>query len=81
MNKAVHALVYVILAVAGVALYFEMKLSEKKALLKDSNEQLRKCIVELSSYLESSNAAEKKLAGASLWLSAKWKRHLPSRAR
>ena len=24
MNKAVHALVYVILAVAGVALYFEL---------------------------------------------------------
>ena len=57
MNKAVHVLVYLILAVAGVALYFEMKLSEKKALLKDSNEQLRKCIVELSSYVESSNAA------------------------
>lgn len=56
MNKAVHVLVYVILAVAGVALYFEIKLSEKKTLLKDNNEQLRECIVELSSYLEASNA-------------------------
>ena len=55
MNKAVHALVYVILAVAGVALYFEMKLFEKKELLTDSNEQLRKCIVDLSSYIEAEN--------------------------
>lgn len=57
MNKAVHVLVYVILAVAGVALYFEFKLSEKKMLLSDNNEQLRECIVELSSFLEASNAA------------------------
>ena len=52
MNKAVHALVYVILAVAGVALYFEMNLSEKKELLTDSNKQLRNCIVKLSSFIE-----------------------------
>ena len=51
MNKAVHALVYVILAVAGVALYFEMNLFDKKELLKDSNEQLRNCIVKLSSFI------------------------------
>ena len=56
MNKAVHALVYVILAVAGVSLYFELKLSEKKELLTDSNEQLRKCIVDLSSYIEAEDA-------------------------
>ena len=30
MNKALHALVYVILAVAGVALFFEIKLFDKK---------------------------------------------------
>ena len=56
MNKAVHALVYVILAVAIVAVFFEMKLFEKKELLTDSNEQLRKCIVDLSSYIEAENA-------------------------
>ena len=56
MNKAVHALVYVILAVAGVALYFEMKLFEKKELLKESNEQLRNCIVKLTSYIEAEDA-------------------------
>ena len=38
MNKAVHALVYVILAVAIVAVFFEIKLYEKKELLTDSNE-------------------------------------------
>lgn len=57
MNKAVHALVYVILAVAGVALYFELNLFEKKELLKDSNEQLRNCIVKLSSFIEAEDAA------------------------
>ena len=56
MNKAVHALVYVILAVAGVALYFEMNLFEKKELLKDSNEQLRNGIVKLSSFIEAEDA-------------------------
>jgi len=56
MNKAVHALVYVILAVAIVAVFFEIKLYEKKELLTDSNEQLRKCIVDLSSYIEAENA-------------------------
>ena len=56
MNKAVHALVYVILAVAGVALYFEINLFEKKELLKDSNEQLRNCIVTLSSFIEAEDA-------------------------
>ena len=56
MNKAVHALVDVILAVAGVALYFKMNLFEKKELLKDSNEQLRNCIVKLSSFIEAEDA-------------------------
>ena len=60
MNKAVHALVYVILAVAGVALYFEMNLFDKKELLKDSNEQLRNCIVKLSSFIEAEDASADK---------------------
>lgn len=40
MNKAVHALVYVILVVAAAALYFEVNLSGKKDLLRDRNRQL-----------------------------------------
>ncbi|MBQ4200454.1 MAG: hypothetical protein II649_11325 [Kiritimatiellae bacterium] len=58
MNKAVHALVYVILAVAGVALYFEINLYDKKELLKESNSQLRDCIVKLSSYVEAEDAKD-----------------------
>lgn len=58
MNKAVHALIYVILVVAGVALYFEINLFDKKELLKDSNSQLRDCIVKLSSYIEAEDAKD-----------------------
>ena len=58
MNKAVHALIYVILAIAGVALYFEINLFDKKELLKDSNSQLRDCIVKLSSYIEAEDAKD-----------------------
>ena len=58
MNKAVHALVYVILAVAAVALYFEINLYDKKELLKDSNKQLRECIVTLSKTIEKADAAK-----------------------
>ena len=63
MNKAVHALIYVILAVAGVALYFEINLFDKKELLKDSNSQLRDCIVKLSSYIEAEDAKEDDAGG------------------
>jgi len=63
MNKAVHALIYVILAVAGVALYFEINLFDKKELLKDSNSQLRDCIVKLSSYIEAEDAKEDDVGG------------------
>lgn len=63
MNKAVYALIYVILAVAGVALYFEINLFDKKELLKDSNSQLRDCIVKLSSYIEAEDAKEDDVGG------------------
>ena len=56
MNKAVHVLVYVILVVAGFALFFEMKLSEKKELLKESNAQLREGYIKLSSFIEAEDA-------------------------
>ena len=41
MNKALHALVYLILAVSVAALYFEYNLYGKKELLKDRNRQAR----------------------------------------
>jgi hypothetical protein len=40
MNKAVHALVYVILIVAAAALYFEMNLYKKRAMQEDRHQLL-----------------------------------------
>lgn len=56
MNKAVHALVYVILAVAAGALFFEVKLYDKKELLKDRNRQLEDYLVQISKTIEKADA-------------------------
>ncbi len=58
MNKALHALVYVTLVVAAAALFFEMKLSDKKELLKDRNRQLEDYLVRISNTIEKSDAAK-----------------------
>ena len=58
MNKALHALVYLILAVSGVALFFEMNLFDKKALLADRNRQLEDYLVKISHTLEKTDAAK-----------------------
>ena len=57
MNKALHALVYLILAVSGVALFFEVNLFDKKALLADRNRQLEDYLVKISHTLEKTDAA------------------------
>ena len=57
MNKALHALVYVILAVAGVALFFEIKLYEKRELLSERNDQFADSIVKVAGTIEKVNAA------------------------
>lgn len=57
MNKALHALVYVILAVAGVALFFEIKLYEKRELLSNRNDQFADSIVKVAGTIEKANAA------------------------
>ena len=57
MNKALHALVYVILAVAGVALFFEIKLYEKRELLTERNDQFADSLVKLAGTIEKANAA------------------------
>ena len=57
MNKALHALVYVILAVAGVALFFEIKLYEKRELLSERNDQFADSIVKVAGTIEKANAA------------------------
>lgn len=56
MNKALHALVYVILAVAAVALYFEIELYGKRDLLKDRNRQLEDYLVTVSRTIEKADA-------------------------
>ena len=56
MNKALHALVYVILVVAGVALYFEIQLYGKKELLKDRNRQLEDYLINISKTIEKADA-------------------------
>ena len=58
MNKVLHALVYLILAVSGVALFFEMNLFDKKALLADRNRQLEDYLVKISHTLEKADAAK-----------------------
>ncbi len=58
MNKALHALVYVILVVAAVALYFEYNLYGKKELLKDRNRQLEDYLVKISGTIEKTDAAK-----------------------
>lgn len=56
MNKALHALVYVVLAVSAAALYFEYNLYGKKELLKDRNRQLEDTLVTLSKTIEKADA-------------------------
>ena len=58
MNKALHALVFVILAIAAAALYFEYNLFGKKELLKDRNRQLEDYLVKISNTIEKSDAAK-----------------------
>ena len=58
MNKAVHALVYVILVGAAAALYFEVQLYGKKELLKDRNRQLEDYLVRISNTIEKQDAAK-----------------------
>lgn len=58
MNKALHALVYVILAVSVAALYFEYNLYGKKELLKSRNRQLEDCLVTLSKTIEKADPAK-----------------------
>lgn len=56
MNKALHALVYVILAIAAVALYFEINLYQKRELLGERNRQLEDYLVNISKTIEKADA-------------------------
>ena len=58
MNKALHALVYVILAVSAASLYFEYNLYGKKEVLKDRNRQLEDTLATLSKTIEKVDPAK-----------------------
>ena len=58
MNKALHAIVYLILILAGAALYFEMNIFDKRSLQNDSITQLADYIVKISHTIEKADAAK-----------------------
>lgn len=55
MNKALHALVYVFLLLAGVALFFEIQLNAKRSLLTDRNRLQEDYIVRIAKTIEKSD--------------------------
>lgn len=52
MNKVLHVLVYLFLILAGVALFFEMKLFDKRTLLGDRNRMMEDYIVRVARTIE-----------------------------
>ena len=54
MNKVLHVLVYVFLALAAAALYFELQLNAKRALLTDRNRLQEDYIVKIARTIEKS---------------------------
>ena len=56
MNKALHAFVYLFLALAGAALWFELQLSAKRELLTDRNRLQEDYIVKLAKTVETEDA-------------------------
>lgn len=56
MNKVLHIVVYLILIVAAAALWFEMGLFDKRALLGDRNRMLEDYIVKIANTIEKAAA-------------------------
>ena len=54
MNKALHALVFVFLALAAAALWFELQLNAKRSLLTDRNRQQENYFVSIARTIEKS---------------------------
>ena len=61
MNKLLHALIYILLAVTGTMLYFEIQLDKKRQLLGDRNLALENALVELASTIETNSPPRTKL--------------------
>lgn len=58
MNKVLHALVYVFLALAATSLYFELQLNAKRTLLTDRNRLQEDYLVKLARTIESEAPAK-----------------------
>ena len=58
MNKVLHVLVYVFLALAGAALWFELQLDAKRSELTDRNRMQEDYLVKISHTLEKTDAAK-----------------------
>ncbi|MBP5284933.1 MAG: hypothetical protein ILO34_02340 [Kiritimatiellae bacterium] len=58
MNKALHALVYVFLALAGAGLWFELELNGKRELLTDRNRLQENYFVKLAGTVEKDDPAK-----------------------
>jgi len=58
MNKVLHVLVYVFLALAAAALYFELQLNAKRALLTDRNRLQEDYLVKLARTVEKTDPAK-----------------------
>jgi len=56
MNKALHVLVYVFLALAIAALVFELQLNDKRALLRDRNRMQEDYLVKIAKTIEKTEA-------------------------
>lgn len=54
MNKALHGLVYVFLALAAAALWFELQLNAKRSVLTDRNRQQEEYFVKMARMIEKS---------------------------
>ena len=58
MNKVLHVLVYVFLALAGAGLFFEIQLNKQRAVLTDRNRLQEDCLVKLARTVEVSDPAK-----------------------
>ena len=58
MNKVLHVLVYVFLALAGAGLFFELQLNSKRSLLTDRNKLQEDCLVKIASTIEKEEPAK-----------------------
>lgn len=58
MNKVLHVLVYLFLALAGTSLFFEIKLNEKRTELTDRNRMQEDYLVSIASTIENAEPAK-----------------------